>query len=150
MDNYIIGDTVLVNKNTSSHNYAIGKSYKIVRIEIYNRTLQLEDDDHVTGNNIYFEDVKKLTNLKTLTKSSDILNDEITLIRQKIQFLVENKFDKFDDLTFKTYQIMDIVNEEISKSKKIEKIKLVINNSESIPQFHSDEKTTIGLPMNGY
>ena len=123
---YIIEDMVLVERNSSSHNYIIGKSYKVIRVEIHNRTLQLEDDDHVTGNNIYFEDVKKVADLNFLLKSSNILNDEIILINQKIQFLIENKFNEFDDLTFKTYQIMNIVNEEIPKSEKIKKVKLVI------------------------
>jgi len=123
---YIIKDMVLVERNSSSHNYIIGKIYKVIRVEIHNRTLQLEDDDHVTGNNIYFEDVKKVADLNFLLKSSNILNDEIILINQKIQFLIENKFNEFDDLTFKTYQIMNIVNEEIPKSEKIKKVKLVI------------------------
>jgi len=123
---YIIEDMVLVERNSSSHNYIIGKIYKVIRVENHNRTLQLEDDDHVTGNNIYFEDVKKVADLNFLLKSSNILNDEIILINQKIQFLIENKFNEFDDLTFKTYQIMNIVNEEIPKSEKIKKVKLVI------------------------
>jgi len=121
-----IKDKVKVLKNTYNHNYTIGKVYEISMVVRDNSTLTLRNGD-VYGNSIPFSDVELYLTKKIIIDKIDKINKDMLILKKKIDFLDDNNFEKFDDLTFKTFNIINLMeNKKNSKPFLIKEIKDIL------------------------
>jgi len=124
-----IGNKVQIISNTSGHNYMVGETYII--ISMHSNMIQLANTNNPTivcGNSCYPNDLKIVSNKKeNLIKKSKKLETKLNLLNSKIEFLIRHKMDKLDEKMFKSYGILEFVNNpEKTEIEKLEFLKSVI------------------------
>lgn len=114
---YKVGLQIKIIANRANHNYQLKKQYKICNVNVPNKTLQAIDENGVVGNSAYFDDVEIIMGKKELKRMFDDLEKEREEIEEKINFMVINEINEFDEKTFKAYRILEFYKKNKSSDK---------------------------------
>lgn len=148
ISNFLFGKKVKIIANTSGHMYgAIGNSFTVDCIRDFDgETLQLlnsasnidDEYDDEEGQYISLRDIEFQPDItvqdfmrskQELSSKIDEIKSQMSLIDDKLTFMLENNLTEFDEETFKVMQILDkIDNSDLSNSEKAKAVLAIINN----------------------
>ena len=123
-----IGDFVKITVNTCSHNYTLGKLYKV---HAFTGSECFSAIDPVTtwvGNSLTVKDVDMASEINTkddLTKQLDTLNSQRAAVQAKLNWLNESGDKSFKETEFKVWNILQelkTTKSNYAKAKEIAKL----------------------------
>ena len=126
-----IGDIVLVKANSNSHNYTIGKRYRVLAHTGMSTFMAGDLDGVWTGNNLKYKDCDPGTvdkaaiesEIQTLTGRISKLKTDIEHNQSIIAWMDETGTDTYDENEHKVWQTLTTIeNESMSKMDKVRAI----------------------------
>lgn len=111
---------VKVVSNTSGHNYRLGEVYITIRINNGMWILgNLKTPNVACGNNCYPNDLKVVyDNKNELLKTAVNLENDLQIIKEKIEFMTIHKLKEFDEKTFKSHKALEFMKDEKRSDKE--------------------------------
>lgn len=123
-----VGDIVLVKKNTNSHNYTIGKKYRVVSVRptgsdnVY-EAVDLDSD--WKGNNLRSSDTELCTSLTIddFEKQIEDYRKQMEEVQSIVDWMKETGTAEYDETEHKVWSVLNAVeNDSLSK---IERVKII-------------------------